>query len=173
MYKFTNKVKTRVDELYNKILLLSRNKLLYSRLGLNDTFYNRIILIFIHISFIFIKIKQNNNKIYKVFNQKTFDLIFKKIEINLREVGHGDTTINKNMKLLVKTFYNILLNCENYKNKSSEKKIVFFNKYFDINVDNKNTHNTHLLGYFDKYQTFCLDLSIESVLKGDINFNYK
>ena len=173
MYKFTNKVKTRVDELYNKILLLSRNKLLYSRLGLNDTFYNRIILIFIHISFIFIKIKQNNNKIYKVFNQKTFDLIFKKIEINLREVGHGDTTINKNMKLLVKTFYNILLNCENYKNKSSEKKIVFFNKYLDINVDNKNTHNTHLLGYFDKYQTFCLDLSIESVLKGDINFNYK
>ena len=173
MYKFTNKVKTSVDELYNKILLLSRNKLLYSRLGLNDTFYNRIILIFMHISFIFIKIKQNNDKIYKVFNQKTFDLIFKKIEINLREVGHGDTVINKNMKSLVKTFYNILINCENYKNKSSEKKIIFFNKYLDINVGNKNTYNTHLLGYFDKYQTFCLDLSIESVLKGDINFNYK
>ena len=46
--------------LYNKIISLSRNKFLYSEFGLNDSFQNRINLIFIHISFIFIKIKQNN-----------------------------------------------------------------------------------------------------------------
>ena len=33
----------------------------------------------------------------------------------MREIGFGDTTINKNMKFLVKTFYNILFNCEKYK----------------------------------------------------------
>ena len=27
--------------------------------------------------------------------------------------------------------------------------------------------------YFDKYETFCIDLSSDRVLKGEINFNYK
>ena len=35
-------------KLYNKILLLSRNKLLYTNFKLNDTFQNRINLIFFH-----------------------------------------------------------------------------------------------------------------------------
>ena len=108
------------DILYNNILLLSRNKLFYTKFDLIDTFQNRIHLIFIHISFIFIKIKQNNkNQIYKIFYQKIFDFIFNKIELNMREIGFGDTTINKNMKFLVKTFYNILFNCEKYKKMSS------------------------------------------------------
>ena len=46
-----------------------------------------------------------------------FDFIFNKIELNMREIGYSDMTINKNMKFLVKIFYNILLNCENYKKK--------------------------------------------------------
>ena len=40
--------------LYNKIIFLSRNKLLYKEFGLKDTFQNRINLIFVHICFIFI-----------------------------------------------------------------------------------------------------------------------
>ena len=109
MSKYIKQICTPKDKLYNNILLFSRNKLFYTKFDLIDTFQNRIHLIFIHISFIFIKIKQNNkNQIYKIFYQKTFDFIFNKIELNMREIGFGDTTINKNMKFLVKTFYNIL-----------------------------------------------------------------
>ena len=54
-----------------------------------------------------------------------FDYIFQKIDLNMREIGHGDMMVNKNMKFLVKVFYNILLNCENYKKKSLNKKFVF------------------------------------------------
>ena len=89
--------------LYNNILLLSRNKLFYTKINLSDTFQNRIHLIFIHLSFLFIKVKQSKDaNIYKSFYQKMFDLVFKKIELNMREIGFGDTVINKNMKLLVK-----------------------------------------------------------------------
>ena len=96
--------------LYNNILSLVRNKELYTRFDLRDTFQNRINLIFLHVSFLFIKVKHNKNiKIYDLFYQKMFDLIFKKIEIDMREIGYGDTTVNKNMKLLVRSFYNILL----------------------------------------------------------------
>ena len=68
------------DELYNKILILSRNKLFYSDLYFNDTFNNRINLIFLHISFLFVKNKNSQNVDNKNFNQNLFDLIFKRIE---------------------------------------------------------------------------------------------
>ena len=43
-----------------------------------------------------------------------FDLIFDKVELNMREIGYGDVLINKNMKFLIKTFYNILFDCEKF-----------------------------------------------------------
>ena len=116
MLKTFKQNSTQESILYNHILLLSRNKLFYTKFDLTDTFQNRIHLIFIHISFLFIKIKQDNEKKkYNTFYQKTFDLIFNKIELNMREIGYGDVQVNKNMKLLVRTFYNILLNCEKFK----------------------------------------------------------
>ena len=64
--------------LYNNILLLSRNKLFYTKFELSDTFQNRIHLIFMHISFIFVKIKHEKEKRkYEIFYQSTFDLIFR------------------------------------------------------------------------------------------------
>ena len=169
-----NKNNTQVSILYNNILLLSRNKLFYTKFALSDTFQNRIHLIFIHISFLFIKMKQNNDsKIYKVFYQKIFDLIFKKIELNMREIGYGDVIINKNMKSLVKTFYNILIHCENFKEKNLNVKNIFFSKYLDRNKDQKTANNMLLIKYFDKYQAFCFDLSSDSVLQGNLKFNFE
>ena len=165
---------TQESILYNYILLLSRNKLFYTKFDLTDTFQNRIHLIFLHISFLFIKIKQNNEKKkYKDFYQKTFDLIFNKIELNMREMGHGDVIINKSMKTLVKIFYNILLNCENYKKKTLNSKNIFFSKYLSMKNNQETPNNEPLIQYFDTYQAFCFDLSSDSVLKGDLNFNYK
>ena len=123
MLKNLEQNNSQVSILYNNILLLSRNKLFYTKFELSDTFQNRIHLILMHISFIFAKIKlEKEKKKYEVFYQNTFDLIFRKIEMNMREIGYGDTLVNKKMKLLVKTFYNILLNCENFKKKSQNSK---------------------------------------------------
>ena len=61
--------------------------------------------------FLFVKIKHNNTNIsFNAFYQNVFDVIFKKIELNMRELGHGDVAVNKNMKFLVKVFYNVLFN---------------------------------------------------------------
>ena len=166
--------KSQENKLYNKILLLSRNKLFYTKLDLIDTFQNRINLIFLHICFLFIKLKQKGkSQSYKDFSQKMFDFIFIRIELNMREIGYGDTTINKNMKFLVKVFYNILLNCENYKNRNIKYRNLFLLKYLTQKADKKSANNIGLVDYFDKYQAFCFDLSSDSVLSGDLNFNYK
>ena len=173
MTKINNKNKTKENLLYNNILLLSRNKLFFTKFDLADIFQNRIYLIFIHVSFLFIKIKQSNEKkTYKIFYQKMFDLIFNKIELNMREIGYGDTIINKNMKFLVKNFYNILLNCENFYKLSSNNKKMFLFSYLELNNMIKKANNTPLIQYFDDYRTFCFDLSLDCVLKGDLKFKY-
>ena len=174
MTKYIKQINTQENTLYNNILLLSRNKLFYTKFDLIDAFQNRIHLIFIHISFIFIKIKQNHkNKMFKIFYQNMFDLIFKNIELNMREIGYGDTTINKNMRFLTKTFYNVLLNCEKYKKMDEEEKKVFFNKYLTQNNIKNNANIKPIIEYFNKYEAFCFDLPSDSVLKGELKFNYK
>ena len=174
MFKYSKKIKSQENTLYNKILFLSRNKLFYTKLRLDDTFQNRIYLIFLHISFLFIKLKQNyKGEFYKEFYQKMFDFTFKKIELNMREIGYGDVTVNKKMKILVKSFYNILLNTESYNTKSVDLKKTFISKYLEP-IDIKKSHFNHLLiDYFDKYEAFCFDLTPYSVLRGELNFKYK
>ena len=174
MIKYTKQINTKENILYNNIVLLSRNKLFYTKFDLTDTFQNRIHLIFMHISFLFIKAKRNmENKKYNIFYQRIFDLLFKRIELNMREVGYGDVFVNKNMKLLVKSFYNILLNCEKFKDQNTNLKNIFFTKYLKYNTNQKVANNEPIIRYFDKFQAFCFDLSSDSVIKGDLNFNYK
>ena len=169
------KTNTNIEtELYNKILLLSRNKLFYTKFSLTDTFQNRINLIFIHTSFLFIKVKTNKSEnLYKALYQKVFDIVFKKIEVNMREIGYGDMTVNKNMKFLVKSFYDILHNCENYNKKNNIEKNLFLTNYLSINDTSKRADNSKLIDYFDIYRSFCVDLDPNSVLKGELNFTYK
>jgi len=173
MNKFLNQNPNNETILYNKILSLSRNKLFYTKLALADTFQNRINLIFFHISFIFIKINENKDKkIYKNFHQNLFDLLFRKIELNMRELGYGDSIINKNMKYLVKSFYNILLFVENYDNKKKEYKKSFFFEYLKFSIDEKEMNYDTLIKYFDDFRIFCFDLSSDSVLKGELKFKF-
>ena len=174
MLKYTRQINTQEDALYNSILLLSRNKLFYTKFDLIDTFQNRIHLIFIHISFVFIKIKQNNkDQMYKIYYQKVFDLIFNNIESNMRDIVYGDTTINKNMNFLTKTFYNVLINCEKYKQMKTKAKNIFFNKYLEQNNIKNITNNKGIIEYFNEYAAFCLDLASDSVLKGELKFTYR
>ena len=174
MFNFLKKNKYNESKLYNKILSLSRNKLFFSDLGLADTFENRVNLIFFHASFIFIKFKKIDGKDnYDVFTQKLFDHIFKKIELNMREIGFGDTNINKNMKFLVKIFYSILLKCESFKKITQKERNIFLFNHLSINKMSKKPINIDLVDYFDKYESFCFDLTSDSILKGELNFIYK
>ena len=173
MCKLSNKNKSKEFILYNNILFLSRNKLFYTKFFLADTFQNRINLIFFHNSFIFIKVNQNKGKkVYKNFYQKLFDILFKQIELNMRELGYGDVAVNRNIKFLVKTFYNILLFCHEYKKKNKKHKSSFLEQYLKCNINKKMANNDNLVNYFHDFQSFCFDLSSDSVLEGELKFKF-
>ena len=169
MHFFKSKKKN-ILPLYNKIVFLTRENFFYKDFKLFDSFSNRIYLIFFHLCFILIALKNKEND--KNDQQAIFDFFFKQIELNCRELGYGDITVNKKMKDLIKLFYEILIQCSNWKQLQVDNKNNFLLKFFSNNCDNK-ILTIKLTNYFDKFTFFIEDISLNSITKGVFNFGYK
>ena len=157
--------------IYNKIIELSREKFLYSSIKIEDRFISRLILIFLHFAFLFKKFKQID-ELDKKFSQDMFDYMFNQIEANIRELGYGDLSVNKKMKIYVNHFYDILIKCDNYDNMTNEEKSNFFKTLFSLNSTSKGIKLDDLVLYFDKFSIFSSNLSFNRIKDGDINFTY-
>lgn len=146
---------------------LSRNIYFYKNLKLDDNFETRIILIFLHFSLILNIFKNKKIK----FPQEIFDNIFQNVEYNMRELGHGDVSVNSKMKLLNKIFYDILLKIENSQDncfkvdKNTLIKHLSDNKKFNVEYTAK------LTTYLESFYNFCFELDTNIMIKGQINFN--
>ena len=154
--------------LYNKLVEFSRNIFFYKEILLKDNFETRIYLIFVHFSLIITIF----NKLEEKFPQKIFDNIFLNIEYHIREIGHGDVTVNKNMKILTRVFYDILLkiNKSKFKGFATDKKIL--RTYFQTTDKNSAILIDDLTDYFNNFYNFCFELKTDNMLKGQINFKY-
>jgi len=146
------------------LVKLTRNKLLYNKTSVDDTFSTRLLIFFFHFAFFLEIYKSPNNK--KEI-QKIYDFIFKQIELSIREIGYGDATINKKMKTYVNIFYSILQKIDKwdvikYDNKSDHLSF-FFGKNLDI---------YYFIGYFDKYRLFLLNKTLNYFTKDVISFKF-
>ena len=97
------------------------------------------------------------------FSQKHYDLFFRKIEYNLRELGFGDVSVNKKMKDLNKLFYDILIKL-NLKNDGLKLNKELFVKYFEILDTNDKMWEKCKL-YFEKFYKFCFDIHPKNMIK--------
>ena len=128
--------------IYNNLIKLTRNKNLYN-LDKSDTFYDRLIILFFHLSFL-LKIYKNIETGEKL--QKFFDYCVRQIELSIREIGYGDATINKKMKDYINLFHSMVSEIHFWDSLSKAdklKKISFFLVDFQNNED--------LLDYFENF----------------------
>ena len=158
------------NKLYNKLVELSRNKFFYNELKLNDNFETRALLIFFHF-IIILRLKKSER--YKKIFQESFDNIFQNIEINIRELGYGDTKVNNTMKNLNKIFYDILYKLDKNDFSTFNEQSELLNKYFYNNKKINEQNNNKLAKYMDQFNDFCFDLNIDNVLNGSIEFKLK
>ena len=158
------------DDLYNTLLLLSRNIFFYNQVKLNDNFETRINLMFFHFSIFMIVHKKKGSK----FDQNSYDNLFYKIENNLRELGFGDVSVNKKMKEMNKILYDILLKIDlkiSNKNKFEINENLII-KYFS-QKDHKNELNyIDLKAYFNDFFYFCFELSLNNMIKNSKNYKF-
>ena len=139
--------------LYNNLIKLSRNKILYKDLNKQDTFSDRLIFFLMHFA-LFLKVYKNekNSKLL----QDIYDFIFKQLELSIREIGYGDQSINKKMKDYINLFHSIVSEFHFWeKMTKSEKK-----KKFELFIDHSIEIND-LIDYFDDFRD---DLSKKNLI---------
>ena len=154
--------------IYNNLVKLSRNIYFYKDLKLEDKLENRIIIIFSHLAVILNCLKIN--KMNKDLSQELYDNIFFNIENNLREIGHGDVTVNKKMKNFNQIFHHLLIKLIDEK-KQNKIKIDEMMKF--LFIDKKSDEiPTKLNDYFNEYYDFCFDIINKNMIKELVNFKY-
>ena len=166
MFSFYNKHN---NNLYNKLVELSRNIYFYKKLSLKDTFETRVILIFLHFSIILININQRKKA---KFPQNVFDNIFLNVEYHLREIGHGDVSVNKKMKTLNKIFYDILLRINSGNDPKFLINKLIVKNHLSMNVNVKSEYIDKIALYLEDFYNFCFELDDNSMIKGKINFKF-
>ncbi len=145
------------SNIYINLLNLTRNKNIYEAFTSKDTFNDRLIVFLIHLAFFFDKF---NNTEDKKFLQSFFDYCFKQLETSIREIGHGDVTVNKKMKEYLNFFYFIVDKTKNWKNEDIYNKRKIVNLLLDI--DDK---DHKIVNYIDKYLIFLSNKSLNSFSK--------
>ena len=150
--------------IYNNLINLTRNKNLFNYFTKNDEFSDRLIIFLIHFAF-FLKIFKSEVSEKKL--QKLYDYVFKQLEISIREIGYGDASINKKMKIYINLFYSIINQIDNWDNYDLKKKNTFFCDYL-----NKSVNMDKLSVYFDKYYIFLSNNTFNSFSKGVINAKF-
>ncbi len=149
---------------YNNLIKLTRNKILYKDFSNQDTFSDRLIFFLFHFGFFLKVFKKNNDK--KII-QNIFDYNFKQLELSIREIGYGDVSINKKMKTYINTFYSILDKIDSWENLSTSKKGKIISSYL-----NNNGITLNLVDYFDNYLSNLSNNTLNSYIKGVIKLNF-
>ncbi len=150
--------------IYNNLIKLTRNKLLYKNKLNNETFSDRLIIFLFHFAF-FLKIYKNKSN--KVEFQNLYDFIFYQVELSIREIGYGDSTVNKKMKEYINLLYKIIDKVELWEKLDLNEKIDFFSKFLDVTYE-----NSFYIDYFSKYSIYLTKKSFNYFTKEVISLKF-
>ena len=150
--------------IYNNLIKLTRNKSLFEKINIQDSFYDRMIVFFIHFAFFLKVYKKEDNKQYL---QKLYDFVFNQIDISLQEAGHGDTSINKKMKNYVSIFHSIIKKVDYWESLKNEEKTNFFSTFFEHSIE-----SSYFVEYFEKYRNFLTNNTLNHFTKEVISHKF-
>tara|TARA_B100002051_G_scaffold112456_1_gene107018 strand:- start:1752 stop:2225 length:474 start_codon:yes stop_codon:yes gene_type:complete len=147
--------------IYNNLIKLTRNKKFYLKLEQNETFSDRLIILFFHFGFF---LKNYKDFISKEESQDIFDFFMRQIELSIREIGYGDVSVNKKMKQYINLFYSIIEKIENWPNLDNISKINILSDFLKIGDDIQ-----YYVDYFEKYRKFLSENTLNQFTKDILN----
>jgi len=146
---------------YNILINYTRNKDLYISLKRKDEFSDRLKLFLLHFAFFLKNYKKDENR---VILQEIYDFNFKQLELSIREIGYGDQSINKKMKVYINLFHSMVSDIHFWDNldktQKTEKISIFLDDFGEINK---------LVDYFEDFDEKLSKKNLNSFLKGVSN----
>ena len=146
---------------YNNLINYSRNKKLYKSLNREDNFSDRLTLFLIHFAF-FLKVYKNKEN--KDILQKIYDFNFRQLELSIREIGYGDQSINKKMKIYINLFHTIVSDVHFWDELDKSEKLKKLSNYLE---DFKEIDI--LVDYFDDFEANLKKKTLNFFLKSVIS----
>jgi len=150
--------------IYNNLIKLTRNKYIFENITNKETFSDRLTIFFFHFAF-FLKIYKNETS--KKYIQNLYDFIFKQIELSIREIGYGDVTVNKKMKLYVNLMYSIIDKVELWEKLNLIEKTKFFSDFMEVDKE-----SSFFINYFNKYADYLSKKSLNYFTKDVISHKF-
>ena len=150
--------------IYNNLIRLTRNKLLFKKITSEDSFSHRLMVFLFHFAF-FLKVYKKNNT--KKYIQNIYDFNFKQLELSVRELGYGDSTINKKMKNYINIFYSIINKVDNWEKINNNEKCRIFSDFIDVGSE-----AVFFVNYFEKYRIFLTNNTLNHFTKDVITFKF-
>jgi len=98
-----------VYAVYRAIVAQSRQPVFYAEWGVPDTVTGRFDMLSLHMSLVFRRLN-GGGKPASDFAQALFDLFFKDMDRNLREMGAGDLSVPKKIRNMGNIFYGLMTN---------------------------------------------------------------
>ena len=146
--------------IYNYLINYTRNEQLYSSLNRNDNFSDRLTLFLLHFAFFLKNFKNEENK--EVL-QKIYDFNFRQLELSIREIGYGDQSINKKMKVYINLFHSMVSEIHFWDDLNREKKIKKLSIFLE---DFKNIDE--FVDYFEVFREKLSKKNLNYLIKGVI-----
>ena len=130
---------------------------MYNGLKKQDSFSDRLILFLVHFAF-FLKVYKNKENTQIL--QKIYDFNFRQLELSIREIGYGDQSINKKMKVYINLFHSILSEIHFWGKLNRDEKVKKLSSFLEDfnNID-------FLVEYFDKYNDNLAKKTLNSYIK--------
>jgi len=149
---------------YNNLIKLTRNKYIFENISNKETFSDRLTIFFFHFAF-FLKVYKNQAS--KKDLQNLYDFVFKQIELSIREIGYGDSAVNKKMKLYVNLMYSIIDKVELWKKLNLSEKTKFFSDFIKVKKE-----SPFFINYFNKYEDYLSKKSLNYFTKDVISHKF-
>ena len=147
--------------IYNILINYTRNKKLYTSLNREDNFSDRLTLFLLHFAFFLKNFKNTENK---QILQEIYDFNFRQLELSIRELGYGDQSINKKMKVYINLFHSMISEIHFWDDLKKDEKIqklsIFLEDFNKID---------ELVDYFEDFKLNLTKKNLNYLLKGVIN----
>ena len=147
--------------IYNNLINYTRNKDLYISLDRVDNFSDRLSFFLLHFSFFLKNFKNEENK--KIL-QEIYDFNFRQLELSIREIGYGDQSINKKMKVYINLFHSMVSEIHYWDDLPKSEKLKKLSIFLE---DFQNLE--YLVDYFEEFNLKLSKKTLNSYLKSVSN----